>query len=159
MKSERFAIKGKARIITTDSVTGKVKRTSKWYKNLIMLGTDTGKDLILDRLNGTNTYTLNIGHLDIGSSNTAPAVTDTQLTTAVARTPKASGTIVSNVITFAFFFASADLANGTYWEVGTFIDGTSSINTGKIFNHLLFGSVYTKGTNEDTTVEVVFTLT
>lgn len=160
MKSkESLAIKGKVRIITTDSITGKVKRKTRWQKNLIMLGTNTGKDLILDRLNSSNTYSLNITHLDIGTSSTTPVITDTQLGAAVSRTAKAGGTIASNVLTLRFFFASVDLANGTYREVGTFVDGTSSVNTGQIFNHILFSSAYVKGTNEDTTIEVVFTIT
>jgi len=61
-------------------------------------------------------------------------------------------------VTFRFFFASADLANGTYREIGTFIDGTSTVSTGKMFNHALFGTAYTKGTNENTTIEVVFSI-
>jgi len=157
--NSHIGMKGKVRIITTDSLTGEVKRISKWYKNLVMLGTNTGKDLILDRLNADNTYTLNISHLDIGTSSTAPAASDTQLGAAVARAAKATGTVASNVLTLRFFFASGDLTNGSYYEVGTFIDGTSSVNNGKIFNHALFGSVYTKGTNEDTTIEVALTIT
>lgn len=154
-----IGLKGKARIITTDAITGEVKRTSDWYHNLTMLGTNTGRDLILDRMNGDNTYTLNITHLDIGTSNTAPAISDTQLGAAVARTAKATGVVSSNTATFRFFFASADLANGDYKELATFVDGTSTVSTGKIFNHLLFGTTYTKGNNENTTVEVVFTIT
>ena len=156
--NESVGLKGKVRIITTDSITGEVKRVSNWYENMIMLGTDTGKDIILDRLNGVNTYSLNISHIDIGTSSTAPTAADTELNAAVARAAKATGVVSSNQVTFRFFFASADLANGNYWEVGTFIDGSSGTGTGKIFNHALFGSVYAKGSNEDTTLEVVFTI-
>ena len=159
MVKEQTGIKGKFRAIKTNSITGEVIEITPFYDNIILLGTNTGKDLILDSLNGTNTYSLNITYLDIGTSSTTPAITDTTLTTVTARTAKATGTISTNALTLNFFFASADLANGSYWEIGTFVDGTATVSTGQMFNHALFGSVYTKGTNEDTTIEVVFTIT
>jgi hypothetical protein len=157
-RNDIFGIRGRGRIITTCAKTGKVLRTTPWYNNLIMLGTNTGKDLILDRLAGDNTYTLNITHADIGTGTNVPAVSDTQLQTAVARTTVATVSISGNVITFQFFWADANLANNTYREVGTFVDGTASVNSGRIFNRLLFGTAYTKATGEDTTIEVEFTV-
>lgn len=148
----QLGLKGKFRVITTDSITGEIKRTTPFYHNLIMDGADTGFNLILDRLNSDNTYTLNITHLDIGTNATAPSLSDT-LTGATARTAKATGTVSGSALTFRFFFASADLSNGTYRDVKLAIDGTASVNTGRIFNRSLFGSAYVKGTNEDTTLE------
>jgi hypothetical protein len=159
MLKEKTGIKGKFRAIKSCSITGKLIEVTPFYDNIVLLGTNTGKDLVLDRLNGTNTYSLNITHLDIGTSNTTPTVSDTALNAVTARTAKVTGTISTNTLTLRFFFASADLANGSYWEVGTFVDGTATVSTGQMFNHALFGSVYTKGTNEDTTLEVQFTIT
>lgn len=151
------------------SITGKVKwkkhragilvDESEWANNLVMLGTDTGKDLILDRLIGNNTYSLNITHGDIGTGSTAPAASDTALTTAVARTSVALSDLSSNTVTFDFFFADGDLTNGTYEEFACFVDGTATVSTGKIFNHVLFASSLVKSTGEDITVSVTFTLT
>jgi hypothetical protein len=155
---ENSGIKGKFRVIKTCALTGKVLEETPFYENIIVNGTDTGLNLILDRLNGKNTYSLNINHLDIGDDNTTPTVSDTALGNAVARSAKVTGVISGSDLTLRFFFASADLANGTYYEVGTFIDGTASVDTGKMFNHALFGSAYTKGTNENTTIEVVFNI-
>jgi len=148
----QLGLKGKFRVITTDSITGEIKRATPFYHNLIMDGADTGFNLILDRLNSDNTYTLNITHLDIGTNATAPSLSDT-LTGATARAVKASGSVAGSSLTFRFFFASADLANGTYQDVKLAIDGTASVNTGRIFNRSLFGTAYVKGTNEDTILE------
>jgi hypothetical protein len=149
---DTFYLKGKFRVITTDSITGEVKRITPFYNNIVVDGTDTGFNLILDRLNSTNTYSLNITHLDIGTNATAPALSDT-LTGAVARTAKATGVVAGSTLTLRFFFASADLANGTYNDIKLAVDGTATVNTGRCFTRALFGTVYVKGTNEDTTLE------
>lgn len=154
---EDISIKGKVQ--WRKYRNGKLIDESEWADNLVMLGDNTGKDLILDRLAGTNTYTLNITHGDIGTGSTAPAASDTALTTAVARTPVTLANVSSNTVTFSFFFADGDLANGTYKEFGCFVDGTATVSTGKIFNHVLFASNLVKATGEDITVGVTFTLT
>jgi hypothetical protein len=154
---DAISIKGKVR--WTKTRQGQIVEQSDWADNLVMLGTDTGKDLILDRLIGNNTYSLNITHGDIGTGDTAPAISDTALTTPVARTSVALSNISSNTVTFDFFFADGDLANGTYREFGCYVDGTATVSTGKIFNHVLFASSLVKSTGEDITVSVTFTLT
>jgi hypothetical protein len=151
---DQFLIKGKFRAITTDSITGEIKRMTPFYNNIVVDGTDTGFNLILDRLNSDNTYSLNITHLDIGTNATAPALSDT-LTGAVARTAKATGVVSGSSLTLRFFFASVDLSNGTYRDVKLAIDGTATVDTGKCFTRALFGTAYVKGTNENTTIEYV----
>lgn len=157
-KDNNLSLMGRVRLIKTNSITKEVISVSEWSNNRIMLGTDTGKDLILDRLNSTNTYSLNINYADIGTGTNAPADGNTTLQTAVSRAIKANGTISTNILSLYFFWASADLANGTYTEFGTFVDGTATISTGKIFNRVLFGTSYTKATNEDTTAQVDITI-
>ncbi|GIW70355.1 MAG: hypothetical protein KatS3mg101_1102 [Patescibacteria group bacterium] len=148
-------IVGKIRVITYKAGTKEIKRKTEWIKNLIVVGSDTGKNLILKRLAGVNTYTLNITHADIGTGQNPPSSSDTTLQTPVAR-----GTIGgyyfsgNNIVTLQFFFSDALLPNGTYYEFGTFIDGTGTVSTGRLFNRALFGTPYTKSSGEDTTVEV-----
>lgn len=155
---EQMGISGKFKIITYKAGTKEVLRETDWYPNMIMLGTDTGKELVLDRLNATNTYTLNITHLDIGTGSTPPTIADTILDVPVARTGKATGSVTGNVLALQFFFADVSLPNTTYYEIGTFIDGTATISTGRIFNRALFGVPYLKSANEDTTLQVNFTI-
>lgn len=156
---ELSGLKGRVRVITKRAGTEEVLRVGEWSKNLVMLGTNTGKSLILQRLNATNTYSLNISHGEIGTGNTAPAASDTALDTPEVREAKAVGSISTNILTMQFFFPDADLPNDTYYEFGTFVDGSGTLGSGQIFNRALFGIPYEKGTNEDTTVEVEFTLT
>ena len=157
---ETAGMKGRIRVVTRRAGTGEILRETPWTPNMIMLGTNTGKDIILDRMNSENTYSLNITHADIGTGTTPAAASDTELETAVARAAKATGVVSSGVLSLQSFYADANLANGTYREFGTFIDGSAGVDTGQIFNRALFGgSGYVKATGEDTTVELDITIT
>lgn len=144
---------------TSTGYVGELLEESEWSKNKIMFGNYTGYDLILKRLGGDNTYSGNILYADMGTSGTTPVIGDTQLGAAVARTSNPVITQTANVQSFQFFWPDANLPNGIYPEVGTFVDGSVSINTGQIFNHGLFGVPYNKGSLEDTTVQIDFTQT
>lgn len=160
---EGFKIQGKVRWIKHEHRSwlmrqlfgpGKVIEVSEWKKNLIVFSTNHGLDLILRRLASDNTYSLNITYADIGTSSTAPAITDTALTAAVARAPIALANVSGSTVALRFFFADGGLANGTYTEFGMFVDGTSSTGTGQMFNHVLFSSSLVKASLQDVTVEV-----
>ncbi len=155
---EGIAIKGRIKIRKYKAGTKELLWESDWSKNLVMFGTNTGRDLILKRLSGDNTYTLNILHADIGTDNTAPAITDTQLGAAVARASSPTVSQAGAVISFLFFWPDGSLTNGTYNEFGAFVDGTTAINTGRIFERALFTSSYVKGAGEDTTVQLDITV-
>lgn len=134
------------------------------FKNLVMQAANVGKDLIVQKMiaayTGTDPYTLHVTHGAIGTGNTAPAITDTQLG---AETARVSLTYAQdsgyNEAVMQFFFPDSTLTNQTYYEFGIFVDGTSSANSGKIFNHALFGTPYAKSAGVDTTVEVDITFT
>ncbi len=268
---DTMKITGIVRIITTDAKTGKVKRITKWMRNIIVTGVNTGRNLIAQRLGGMNTYTLNLTKADIGRGHpapgaptvatgaagaltgaytykitfvtadgetdggttsatvnpsaqqvnltaiplgasgvtqrkiyrtvasgsqhkfvatiadnttttytdnttdgslganvptattagaTAPANTDTKLQTAILRANVTNQIIANNVLTVQFFFPDVSLPNGTYSEFGTFVDGAAGVDTGQLFNRVLFGAPawYIKNAGEDTTVEVQFTI-
>lgn len=134
--------------------------------NLIMGNSNTGTDMIVQWLGaqylmaqGGSVSPTGINWGAIGTSNTAPAITDTQLG---AETNRQQISFFQdfqfNQAQLQFFFADGILANGTYNEFGTFVNGTSSPNTGQIFNHALFSSPYVKTSGVDTTVEVDITV-
>jgi hypothetical protein len=158
-QKEQSKIIGRVRIITTKAGTKEVLRISDWTQNLIVSGTDTGRNLIAQRLGGVNTYSLNITHADIGTGTNPPQNSDTQLQTPTVRATKTNSTILNNVVTIQFFFSDSSLPDGTYTEFGTFIDGSGTISSGRLFNRVLFGTPYTKATGEDTTIEVEITIT
>jgi hypothetical protein len=100
---------------------------------------------------------LGIAWGEIGTGNTAPANTDTALTTPTNRTTVSYAADSGfNEAQIQFFFPDAALANETYYEFGTFIGGSSVIGSGNMFNHALFGTPYSKSSGVDTTVEVDF---
>lgn len=155
---ENVNVSGKVRVITSDALTGEIEKIGDWSKNSIMFSAGRGRQAMLDRLANITTYSGVINYGAIGSNNTAVTTADTQLGTEVARTTVATVTITGSVVTLKFFFADANLANGTYYEFGTFVDGTASANSGQMFNHALFGSPHAKTTGKDTTVQVDITI-
>ena len=155
---EGIGVSGRVRITTYKAGTKKVLKRSKWSKNLVVSGTDTGRNLICQRLGGTNTYSLNITHADIGTGTNTPQNSDTELQTPVARGPLTATIVSNNSVALQFFFSDSALANGTYTEFGTFIDGSGTVSTGQLFNRALFGSSYVKSSGQDTTVEVDLTI-
>lgn len=133
-------------------------------RNLVVTSTDRGVNLILRTLGNANadmtTYGLSITHGELGTGNTAPASTDTGLTTPADRqllTLASMNSLTS--LKLQFFWADAELANGTYKEIGTFAAGSSGLGTGQMINHALLTPNYTKASSEDTTMEINFQLT
>jgi hypothetical protein len=131
--------------------------------NTIVVGPSCGKDLIVQWIvsgfDSTIAYPYGPQFGEIGTSGTATAVTDRWLGAPVARSTTTYA--VDSALTTAvlqFFFPDTVLSNQTYREFGTFVGGTSSLNTGKMFNHALFSSAYVKTAGTDTTVEVDITV-
>lgn len=128
-------------------------------KNIVVNSPNYGLDLIIQRLIGTNTYSLNITHGALGTGTTTPATSDTQLATEIARVPVTySADNQNSVAILQFFFPDSTLPNDTYTEFGTFVDATNTAQSGQMFNHALFATSYTKVAGVDITVEVDFTL-
>lgn len=153
---EKKKLRGFVRIETYKC--GKKIRETEEMENLVMLGANTGITLLLQRLIGVNTYSANITHADIGTGTNPATQADTKLQTAIVRAVRGSESVSGSQANMSFFFPDALLPNGSYNEFGTFIDGTISVDTGQIFNHLVFASPYVKASGEDTTIRVRFTL-
>jgi hypothetical protein len=132
--------------------------------NLIMQGNLTGKDLLVQYLCGAGlvgaTIYGGINYGAIGTGTATPTIADTQLQTETLRVAIANAIDNGNSIAqLQFFFTDALLANGAYKEVGTFMNGSGTANSGAIFNRSLLGTTYNKTTGVDTTLEVDITLT
>ena len=121
------------------------------------LVTTVGRSVLAQRLANTTTYTGIINYGALGSSSTAVANGDTQLTTEVFRKVVASSSYTTNTAFIDFFYAKAD-TNGTYQEFGTFIDGSGTINSGQMFTHALTGG-WVKTASESMTVSTQYTIT
>jgi hypothetical protein len=134
-------------------------RTVAETRNLVMDSPNYGLDLIIQRLVGNNTYSLNLAYIEIGTGTTAPTVNDTGLTTPSIRLPVsfqedygATDAIVQAYVT------DANLPNAAYGEVGSFVDGSASIGSGQLFNHALLSPTFAKTSGVDTTIEIDFTI-
>ncbi len=144
---DNTGIKGKARIIKSNSLTGEVISISDWFDNLVVAGTGTGVNIITRLLGGDNTYSLQITSLKIGTGTTPPTNSDTDIETEVfEKTSIADKTISTSSVLFSFFIGTGDLPNGTYTEL-TLHAGT------QLFSRLLITPAFVKGTNEDLTIE------
>lgn len=152
------AIHGRFRAIKYKAGTKEIISVGPWNRNKIMLSTSTGKGIILRHLNNDSAVPLGLTYADLGLGTTEPNIADTTLENASARGAKATGTVLSNILTLQFFFPDGDLPNATYTEFGTFSNGSATVDTGNIFNRALFGTPYEKASGEDTTIEQEFEL-
>jgi hypothetical protein len=101
--------------------------------------TTRGRAVLASLLAGDNTYSGQINYGALGTSSTAVNNSDTQLGAEVYRKLFASHTTDGNNTAYVDFFYAATDTNGTYNEFASFIDGTASANTGRIFSHILTG--------------------
>lgn len=129
-----------------------IRREEK--KNLIAT---VGRAVFAQRLAQDNTNTGNIKFGALGSNTTAPANADVKLGTETAGTRKAPSSYSANsnkaYITFVW---GASEAVGTHKEFGTFIDGTSTPDSGLLFSHLAVD--WTKTNAQSLTVDCVYTI-
>lgn len=96
-----------------------------------------------------------VNYVALGSGTNAPANGDTTLQTEVFRNAVASRTNSSNIGYITGFYASTD-TNGTYREVGLFINGTASANTGTLFSRVAVN--ITKTSVQTLTVDYTITI-
>lgn len=115
-----------------------------------------GRTVIAQRITGTNTYTLNVNYGSLGTSATAPANGDTQLTTETYRKAISSRTNSNNIAYLSNFYTATEVT-GTFEEAGWHIDGTASANTGQLLSHFLTTTT-TKSSVQTLTVESTITV-
>lgn len=134
-------------------INGKFGQVPLVIDNLIPT---VGRGVFAQRLCGTLTYTGTVNYVALGTGSTAPANGDTQLTTETYRRLIFSATPVNNIAYITGVFTAAEVS-GTFAEVGLFIDGTASPNSGQIYSHAL--AAITKSAIQTLTIDWVVTLT
>ena len=151
--NDSFSIKGQVKWIKSSN--GIVVAESDWQNNQIVANSERGLYLMLDRLTGDNTHSMNIRYAEIGTDNTAPTTADIDLGAGVTRASLSGEGFTQrsdNMADFRFFFPSATTPNNTYNEFGMFVDGSQTLSTGQLFNRILFSTPIVKATGEDHTV-------
>lgn len=112
-----------------------------------------GRNLVVRRLAGDETYGIEIDSAQIGDGNTAPADSDTALQNAlVTGITISNATVDNNEVVFDIFVSDATLPDDTYEEFGLFI-------AGRLFSRILISPAYTKVTGEDTLFTYTITFT
>lgn len=140
-KSEQSVSTGHFQIISYENGQ-EVWRSSRMI-NLIL---DAHFENIIAHHNGDNTVPLEITSLEIGSGSTAVNATDTALATPVLTGVVPGRTTISGKsMTIEFFIVDAELADGTYRELG--------LRTGSILaTRALFTTPYVKVAGRDTII-------
>ena len=126
-------------------------------RNLI---TTAGRVLLTRMLAEEAGWDTGITYLGIGTGATAPAITDTILTTETKRKAVATPVYrVTNRLQFKAYFPAAD-CNVFVKEVGLFghSTATATINTGELFNHALLSKDNSGGSPVDLTFYLVVTI-
>ena len=128
---KQFVRKGKDDLLNLYAEQGLV-RFDGVNTNLVAA---VGREVFARRLAGDVTYTGEITFGALGNGAT-PSFTssDTQLNSEVGRKAVSDSAYDSNIAYIDFFFASGDIADGTYTEWGTFIDGTATADSGQAFS-------------------------
>lgn len=146
---------GKYRIKVLDAATGRFKRSTPWIDNLVVMSDGYGLNLVARALAGLpSAHPLEIKYAGIGTGTTPPADGDTGLETPVLQQiVRANRSVTGAEITFEFFIADIELANGTYNEFALFC-GTDPEDL-KLYARSIITSPLEKDSNEDISIEYV----
>ena len=136
IKERPIGLFGEYRAVVHDSITGETK-SDQIMRNLI---TTRGLRYTAQQLAGVNTNELQIRHLVVGTSSTAPSISDTKLGFESVRETVSSANEAGAVASISAFFASGDFV-GTAREFGAYGDGgdtasTFAKDTGMLFSHV-----------------------
>ena len=184
MYKESLKIKGEATISVCDMTSQEaldlqeriVKATGKKYRKLVNelhsrflkrqvvienLCPTVGRAVIAARLGGITTYTGTINYCALGTDATGSDNANTVLGTETFRKLIASATFADNLAYISSFFTATE-TTGTYQEVGHFIDGTGSVDTGQLFSRIASPETaelpITKSNTESLTVDYKITI-
>jgi len=143
---------GQVALILIDARTGKIKGID-YQKNMVVTA---GKNSMADALRGTTANNKGIiTYCAMGTDDTAPAESDTDLGAALGRKLISVRSADGNVATFETFFTTSEV-NGTLKEAGLFgDDATSAADSGTLFCKAAIDRV--KSSND--TLSAVWTVT
>lgn len=150
MLKDSFSLRGEVKWIK--SKDGIILAESEFMPNKVVGNDERGIYLFLDRLVSINDHSCNIKYADMGDDNTAALAADTALGNGLVRAQ--IGAVSRSALTadFRFFYADSLTPDDTYEEFGMFVDGSVTLGSGQLFNHLVFSTPLVKATGEDHTV-------
>jgi len=154
---EAIKMEGQVRVIARDPLTRRIMAI-RTAPNMVVT---SGKQLVGDLLIARTGYTVGVTYCVLGAGDTAPSLSDTQLTDegggAAMRKVITSRSRTGEIVTFSTFFLASECTLDMK-EVGLFgypADGTE--NSGTLLNHALVSYDNSSGTYDltiDVTMEV-----
>lgn len=146
-------LKGKYRFNVYKAGTKELIKQTDWIKNLVVLGDGYGANIVIKNLLGDLTYDLEITSASVGTGDTAPADSDTDLETPILENIQIATReeTADDEATFHFFMNDGQLPDNTYKEFGIFC-GT------QLFARSLITPTYTKTSGQDIDCEYVITI-
>lgn len=153
MKTQDIVIpKGKLALTFHNVITG--KKETIFTENLIVT---TGKNAIADGLRGNTTNNKGIiTYCAVGTGETEPNISDTELETELFRKEISVRSVDGNTALFEIFFTTAE-ANGALKEAGLFGDDASGVaDSGTLFCRTAIDR--TKSTSETLTIHWYVTI-
>lgn len=154
--NSKGAMLGSFVIKTYDNRTGKLLYQSKPIKNRIVSSSGYGRNIVIRNLAGDNTYPIEIDGAIIGTGTSTPSDSDTNLQTPTTLTgitviPVASSVVSNDSVVMSFYVTDVQLPNGTYNEFGLKCGS-------QLFSRAIISPAFTKGTNQNTTVDYTIQL-
>lgn len=104
----------------------------------------------------TVTPTFKANYLAMGDDSTPPTNADTILGNETIRGLFSDRFAIDNVAYLDKFWSSAEVGGNSYQEIGVFVDGSGTADTGYLLSHILINE--TMGVNETLTVNVTITI-
>lgn len=137
--------------ITSYDLDGNLLR-EQHETNRVVSSDGHGRNLIIRQFTGDTSYGMKVDEGKIGTDDTAPTDSDTDLGTVVTSGIIVESSSVSNDQgTFQFFILDGDLPDGTYNEFGLFIGG-------QMLARSVFTNSYSKSAGENTRVDYTLAL-
>lgn len=138
MKKQKFKIKG----VHTFKIVQDGKVVNEFTKENTIVA--DGRERVGRILAGLEAFTEGINYSALGTGATAIADTDSQLQAEGARKVRGSSQSNGDEFIVAFYYGPTE-ANGSWTRYGTFIDGTSTPNSGVLFSHVQVTVTKTEG--------------
>lgn len=104
----------------------------------------------------TVTPTFKANYFALGTGNTAPTNSDTQLQTETLRALFTNRSAFTNIAYLDVFFSAVQVGGNTYQEAGIFVDGTGSANSGYLLSRVALNQ--TLGASQTLTVNCSITI-
>lgn len=143
------------RFRVTKYKNGKEVKTNDWQENMVVSSDTYGRNLILRQMAGDDTYSIVIDGMALSTNNSAPANSDTSLGGTEVEVGidlvDVSTSGQANVLSFSSFFTDGDLANGTYYKIGVYMNG-------RLFTSALLDTPEVKDTGEEFRIDYQISL-